>query len=300
MRATSVIFLIVSVVLALIGIVTCAIGVSLAEEQGIELFDTVSDADDNIIYTYNYAGDGIKKIAVDIGDADVNIYGGSDADYIELVNFTQGSYDLTATNLTLSLVDNSSLLKMFSIGQNGINFHGFRHYLHSLDLGDKPRSVNIYLTEKSAVTLLDIAIESGNFSIDNVQLAFDLSIELETGNVVLQNINTTSDLRIKLLSGSVKSQAVTCRAMQLEAETAGIDLDTFHAEQSVNVDIGAGDIHLFPTQRELNGYDVRLTAGQGAIRYFGESVGAEYTVNSAQDENHAFVVKTGNGNIIVE
>ena len=79
---------------------------------------------------------GIKKIAVNIGDADVNVYGGSDADYIELINFPQGVYDLSATNLTLSLVDNSSLLKIFSLGQNGFNFHGFRHFFHSLDFSD--------------------------------------------------------------------------------------------------------------------------------------------------------------------
>lgn len=124
MRATSIIFLILSVVLALIGLLTCGIGASLAEEQGIALFDQVADENNNLISTYNYTGDGIKKIAVDVGNADVHIYGGSDTAYIELINFTQGSYDLSSTNLTLSVVDNSNLLKLFAWGSEGIKFDG--------------------------------------------------------------------------------------------------------------------------------------------------------------------------------
>lgn len=300
MRATSVIFLIVAVVLVLVGIVTCTIGATLAEEQGIELFDTVADADNNLIYTYSYAGEGIKKIAVNIGDADVNVYGGSDSDYIELINFPQGVYDLTATNLTLSLVDNSSLLKIFSLGQNGFNFHGFRHFLHSLDFSDKTRTVNIYLTENSAVTLLDIALGTGDLTVQNIDRPFDLYGKLEAGNVVLENITTTSDVKLTLGTGSVKTEDVLCRALKLEAAVAEVGLDTFCAEQSMEVKLNEGNLTFFPSRRELNGYRVQLDAPAGRISYFGESVGSSYTVDSAEDDARIFSLETGKGNITVE
>lgn len=300
MRATSVIFLIVAVVLVLVGIVTCTVGTTLAEDQGIELFDTVADADNNLIYTYNYAGEGIKKIAVNIGDADVNVYGGSDADYIELINFPQGVYDLSATNLTLSLVDNSSLLKIFSLGQNGFNFHGFRHFFHSLDFSDKTRTVNIYLTETSAVTLLDIALGAGNLRVQNIDRPFDLYGKLETGDVFLENITTTSDVKLTLGTGSIKTEDVLCRALKLEAAAAEVELDTFCAEQSMDVKLTEGNLTFFPSRRELNGYQVQLEAPAGKISYFGESVGSSYTVDSAQDESYAFLLATQKGNITVE
>lgn len=300
MRATSVIFLIVAVVLVLVGIVTCTVGATLAEEQGIELFDTVADADNNLVYTYNYAGEGIKKIAVNIGDADVNVYGGSDADYIELINFPQGVYDLSATNLTLSLVDNSSLLKIFSLGQNGFNFHGFRHFFHSLDISDKTRTVNIYLTENSAVTLLDIALKTGNLTVQNIDRPFDLYGKLEAGDVVLENISTTSDVKLTLGTGSVKTEDVLCRALKLEAASAEVDLDTFCAEQSMEVKLTEGSVTFFPSRRELNGYRVKLSAPAGRVSYFGESVGSSYAVDSTEDETRTFLFETEKGNITVE
>lgn len=300
MRATSVIFLILSVVLALIGLVTCGIGASLAEEQGIALFDQVADENNNLISTYNYTGDGIKKIAIEVGDADVHIYGGSETAYIELINFTEGSYALSSTNLSLSVTDNSSLLKLFSWGSEGINFDGFRHYLHSLDFADKPRTINIYVTSDSAVKLFDIKLENGALTMQDVRFTFDMTVGVGEGSITMENLKTTSDLSMTLEKGNISLDTVAVRNLTIEAGEGGVDMELVYAMQGITASLRVGDIRLASAEDGLPDKRVRLSAPLGTIRYFGESAGRSYSADDTDDEDCTVTLAAENGDIVVE
>lgn len=299
MRATSVIFLILAVILAFIGVVVCGIGASLAEEQGIALFDEVTDANDNLIYTYNYTGDGIKKIAVEVGECEVNVYGNSETAYIELVNFAQGSYDLSATNLTLSVVDNSNLLKLFSWGSEGINFHGFRHYLKALDFADKPRTINIYITGDSAVKQFDLTVGTGTLSMQDLRFTFDLTGAVEAGSITLADITTTSDITIKAGQGSVSFDTVTSRSLTIEAGTAEVDLDACYTLRGIKIDVAEGDVALDTLRPNFNGYIVGLQAPEGEIDYFGTKVGDGYVSTDSDDGAYTIAITAEKGDITV-
>ena len=82
MKPTSIIFLIVSVALALAGLVTMRIAEGIGVREGIQVVaDTTDDGDS--VFTYDFSEDSIGKISVSVGTADINIIGGADKPYIE-------------------------------------------------------------------------------------------------------------------------------------------------------------------------------------------------------------------------
>lgn len=299
MRATSVIFLVLSIILALIGVVLCGIGANLAEEQGIALFDEVTDANDNLVYTYNYAGDGIKKIAVDVGECEVNVYGNSDTAYIELINFAQGSYDLSATNLTLSVVDNSNLLKLFSWGSEGINFHGFRHYLKAFKFEDKPRSINVYLTSDTAVKQFDLSVGTGTLRLQDLRFTFDLVAEVEDGTLSLEDMITTSDITLKAGKGKVAFENVTSRTLTIESEEAAIDLDACYTLRGMEITSARGNIALDTLRQNFDGYNVSLQAPNGTVECFGTAYGDGWMQTDSEDEEYTIAVTAEHGDITI-
>lgn len=299
MRATSVIFLILSVILAMIGVMTCAIGANLAEEEGIALFDQVADAENNLVYTYNYTGDGIKKIAIDVGTAEVHIYGGSDSAYIEMINFPKSAYDLSSSNMTLSVVDNSSLLKILSLGTDGLNFHGFRHYLKAFNFADKQRVINIYVTEDSAIKQFDLTLETGSLYMQDIRHTFDLTAELKEGNVHLSNLATSSDLTLRLESGSLQTEAISTRSLTIEAGLADLELKQTYFARGLNIRVVEGDVAFDTLLSNFSGYITDLQAPQGEIDFFGMPCDSAYTDADNDDEAYTVSIMALKGDITV-
>ncbi|MBR6708363.1 MAG: DUF4097 family beta strand repeat protein [Clostridia bacterium] len=300
MRATSVIFLIISVVLALVGVLTCSIGANMAEEQGIALFDQVPDADNNLIYTHNYTGDGVKKIAIDVGDAEINVYGGSETAYIELINFSESEYDLSTSNLTLSVVDNSSLLRMLEWGENGINFHGFRHFFHSLDFSDKPRAINIYVTTDSAVKAFDLSVGNGSITMQDIEMDFDLTLSLDRGAVKFENLHSTSDFNLTVGQGSLEVIDSVSRGIRLETGTADVDFSGYDVMRYMTVELDKGDFTFSPTQANFAGYFLQLNAPKGEIVCFGKTVDDGYTESNTADEESKISITVKDGDLTID
>ena len=103
MKPTSVIFLIVSVLLACLGVILCMTATSIANEQGIGLFDQVGDGDDNYIHYETFVEEELKKIVVKVSDVKVNVIGGAEESKIELVNFPNNAYQIQAGRSTLQI-----------------------------------------------------------------------------------------------------------------------------------------------------------------------------------------------------
>lgn len=285
-------------ILGICGIVLCGIGENLATEQGIELFDQVADANDNLIYTYNYAGDGIKKVAIEVGDCDVNFIGGSETAYIELINFSEGSYDLSSTNLTLSVVDNSNLLKLFAWGSEGINFHGFRHYLRATDYADKPRTINVYLTGESSVKQFECKLASGALVMQDINHTFDLIAELGEGSIDLERMTTSSDITLSLGTGAIRADTLIARSLTIKGDRVDTDLDVCYTTGALTITTDAGDVDLDTPRDGLSGYRVDLSAPGGVIDYFGREFGKTYAT-AGVDESLSVTINAGRGDITV-
>ena len=122
MKPASIIFLIVSVIIIIAGLVLCTAGVNLAREQDVALFATdVSVVGDDVIATDTFSGEIINKVKINLSDADVRIEpSGTEDTYIELVNFQIGTYDYSVQNKML-LVDNETSIILFCTSQTAIS-----------------------------------------------------------------------------------------------------------------------------------------------------------------------------------
>ncbi|MBQ3125627.1 MAG: DUF4097 family beta strand repeat protein, partial [Clostridia bacterium] len=212
-----------------------------------------------------------------------------------------GSYDLSATNLTLSVTDNSSLLKIFSWGSEGINFHGFRHYLKALDFSDKPRTINIYLTNDTAVKQFSLKAGDGNLTMQDLRFTFDLDGEIKLGDILLENMITTSDIRLKAEQGSVHAVSLTSRTLTIETDTANVDLDSIYTLRGIAIDVAEGDAMVDTLRRDFDEYNVSLQAPNGKVTYFDEAKGDSYTaaVSEETDYEYTLTVHTAQGDIVV-
>ena len=97
MKPTSVIFIIVSVILACTGLLLCMSAENLAVEQGVALFNQQGDSENNYTESFDIDEEYLKKIVVSLNDVSVNVYGGAEKSHIDLINFNNGSYDLTSS-----------------------------------------------------------------------------------------------------------------------------------------------------------------------------------------------------------
>ena len=173
MRPASLIFLVLAVILAISGVITCSVAKSMAAKEGVELFYQTIDTENNSTYTYDMSADTVNKIVLNISDADINIIGNAKSNYIELINFNINTYGFTVSNNVLTVDDTLSLMSIFNFTEGGIEFKGLRHYLNTNAFASKPKTVNIYLTEASMVKMMNITLASGDLNISDITFNTD-------------------------------------------------------------------------------------------------------------------------------
>ena len=85
MKPVSVVFLIISVILIILGILTCSFAMMQARVQGVQLYDT-KNSDGEIENIFDFSSEEIGKIEINVADADVKIICGADNNKIEIRN----------------------------------------------------------------------------------------------------------------------------------------------------------------------------------------------------------------------
>ena len=148
MKPTSIIFIIVTIILACAGVLLCISAENMAKDQGIALFKQEHDGNNNYVETYDDIDEAsLKKLVISLKNADINVYGGAEKSRIELINFSDNSYNLTAskTQITLSGIDGIS--ELINLDTFKINFSGFRNYQNYLKYRNRQKTVNLYLSD---------------------------------------------------------------------------------------------------------------------------------------------------------
>ena len=166
MKPTSIIFIIVTIILACAGVLMCISAENMAKDQGIALFKQEHDGNNNYVETYDDIDEAsLKKLVISLKNADINVYGGAEKSRIELINFSDNSYNLTAskTQITLSGIDGISGL--INLDTFKINFSGFRNYQNYLKYRNRQKTVNLYLSDAAEVIFIDIHTEEGNVTV---------------------------------------------------------------------------------------------------------------------------------------
>lgn len=194
MKPMSKFFLIVSAAIAFIGGVMLIIGSCSAKAQGIQLFPKKTDG--KYIYTVDLENTEVSKIALDVTDADINVYTNQETEYIEFVNFNENYYSVSTTNRVVSFDEYVNLSSVFSFWDQNFSFKGMRSFFSLLKKIDRNKEINIYISDDRDINIFDFKLDKGSVTISNIDTFTDYKLTVGTGDVILKNIKTKSALNI--------------------------------------------------------------------------------------------------------
>lgn len=291
MKPTSIIFLVISVLLVIGGFVTVGVAKQLAAADGIVLTDEAGN--DEYVYSYDYGEDSIGRITVNVKNADINIIGGSDKPYIELVNFSDGMYEFSSTNRILTVNNNTDLSSPASIANLAMNFKGLRSFVNYYNIGALPKTVNIYLCDTHPVKIVDCTVDVGNVMIKNCATSADYNITIGTGELTAEKVSTASALNLVISDGNAR--IARCDIGKLSAEIKAGDIDAEAQLGKVDVILSAGDF-TYNSYGSLELTNLSLFTNVGKITVDGEDYGG-YLENSGLPSESAIDVDISAGDI---
>lgn len=241
MKPTSIIFLIVSVFLIIGGFATAGIAKQLAASDGVVLTDEMSEEAGGYIYNYEYGKDSIGRITVNVKEADVNIIGGAEKPYVELLNFPEGMYEFSSSNRILSIKNNTDLSDLSNIANMAMNFRGLRSFVGFMNMRSLPKTINIYMSAANPVKIVDCQIQNGNVVLENCNAPSDYNISIGDGNLNVSRIDTASALNVTVDSGNVEISQSDISKLSVELEKGSVSAEALF--DTVEAKIGKGDFN---------------------------------------------------------
>lgn len=297
MRPTSVIFLIISILIACLGVMLCLGAVSMADENGEKLFAQVKQEDGNYVIT-KYFGlaegeepdsssnkNDTKKIELVFENVDVTIKGGSSVNKIEFVNFTDGMFSYKASvGGALTVEDLTGIMKMLSFSTSGINFKGFRNLLFYHEYNQLDRSVVIYLSDDSNVNNISCTVNNGNIKVENISRQCDLALTTSEGDISIDKLSMNSSVTVNAENGSVTVSDSSLYDLTVEAGKASVDVSGTEIFKSVLINAKDGDVSYEHIGLTFDGFDVEMKTLDGKLTINGNlSLNPEYTYDGAPD-----------------
>lgn len=274
MKPTSVIFLIVSVLLACLGVVLCMTATSLANEQGISLFTQIGDDDDNYVHYESFTEEELKKIVIKVSDVKVNVIGGAEESKIELVNFPNNAYQIQAGRSTLQISDNAGISGIIDVENLKINFNGFRDYLHYVfDDSVKEKSLNLYLTESADLVNLNITTTTGDISVSDFNTDCDFKIVISDGVVEFRDVVTESSVQIEATeSANINIDNVIADEIRIMSPNSEcfVDITDTTFSRAMYIEVKSGDVYYDRVESDFAGLDVKLEASGNTISVYNE------------------------------
>lgn len=263
MKPVSIVFIIISVFLIIVGFITCSVGMVQAKAQGIQLYDTKNE-DDEIVYTYDFSSDDIGKIEINAGDADVKIVCGADSNKIEIKNFSSTKYVCQVENKALVMEAGMNILSLTDLAQGEIRFKGFRYYVNDFFSGKTlgRKSVTVYVTDTFDIKVFDVDVINGDVEIVNSACDADYNVTVESGNIKLSNIETSSVVSLKInKGGDIDLDGVIAKTVSAYASEGKFD-----GEVSANeVFVEAGKDVALAVGYNLEEYNYDIEAPLGKI-----------------------------------
>ena len=297
MKPTSIIFLIVSLVIVLIGLGTAGIASRLAVSQEIEL-GMIAAEDGNYYSKPEYDADNVGKIDISVERATVNIIGGSEKSYVELVNFADGMYAVASTNRVFTLGDGADLASFSGIISMVSNFKGLRAFVDGFSMRNLERTVNVYLNSEYPVNAVYVSLDEGTVNIKSCRSLTDYYINVESGDVNITDTGTTSVIKVTVEKGNVKID--DCDIEQMSVSVKSGDVNAVSQINRFTATIETGDFS-YSSYSAFAGTNVKLAASSGAITVDGNSVGGYMQTGDSSTGNMIeAIVNFGDINIKTE
>ncbi|NLK38912.1 MAG: DUF4097 domain-containing protein [Clostridiales bacterium] len=294
MKPSSIIFLILSLILIIGGIITCVIASAMAKGNDLPLFSQVKTPDGDLLYTCEYDPENINRIELAIDTATINVFS-SEEDKIELLNFTEGSYSRGITSQAYVIDENFNLSQLFVFDQGGFSFSGLRQYFRNFSFKPKEKTINVYISSET-IKSLSITLKEGVINIDDVSLAGDFNLNVTEGKVNLNNVSTSSYVKLSgdnctadIKGGNIKSLQYTVTKGELKTEDITIN--------AAKIALESGDINLNLTE-DITTYMIEAKTDSGKITVDGSTY-QEVLLQGEENEDRKLDIKIKSGNIVL-
>ena len=290
MKPTSIIFIIIAVMMASVGLLLCFTASNMANDQGVALFTQTGDADSNYTSVHEFDGAAVKKLVLNMSDTTVNIIGGADSNRVEMVNFPDGTYDLSIGKSTLQLSDASGIGSFIDIDNFKINFNGFRDYLHYFKYRDKKSSVNVYFTDDASAIILSVT-SGGDVNLQDLRLDCDYKVIVSKGDVNVSNVKTDSSIDIDSTDdSSVNISASSFNEIIVNGVTAYTEIKNTTFTRSMYINIKSGSVSYDRLEPDFTGFNLLLRADSGVIKYNSERI-----INGKYEEKNYIDISADTG-----
>lgn len=295
MKPASIISLIISVLLIIIGLVVCMTAQNMAKSNGEYLF--AEEVDGDYKQTVELSDTEITKIELIADDCTINIIGGSDRSCIEFVNFRENYYSLSTSNRILSFDEIPDVMSMLKFWENGFSFKGMRYILNFKQKVDDEREkvINVYLDEKE-IKIFDIKSAKCTVNIQSMMTETDYNLDVDDLILNVKNVNTSSALNIgsekkSAVSAEVNITALGVNSLAVYADTLRFNAAVLRTTGSVNINGKEGFVTMtgLPKIKDSDySFDLRSTSGNITIE--GESVHSPYTTTVTEQKGIYTVV----------
>ncbi|MBR5445406.1 MAG: hypothetical protein IKV57_04750 [Clostridia bacterium] len=292
MRPTSVISMIVALLLIAAGFVTCLIAENMAEADGELLF--AETRADGLVNTIDLSDTSISKLELNVSDAKICIYGGSETSYMELVNFRENYYSFNASNRVVSLDEVPDVASMLKFWENGMSFKGIR-YLLDFQKEEEPageKMINVYLGgENIDLKILEITGNACDVQLENLPYSADYTIAIKEGSLSTANCRNASsltlsgtDLRADMRDSRFNTFTVSCSKLDFTGNLLYLPMTSIDCEV-VHMD-------LIPTQ-SIGSQNYNLTLEVGSITVNGNNTGSSFLQNASSNNRFELFATSG-------
>lgn len=294
MKPTSIIFLIISVILIVGGIITCAVAKDIAVTDGYVLFNDAEGGGSYVRHDFRAAD--INKIDLVVTDAEINVYGGAEESYIEFFHFRDGLYTLASAGNTITLNEIPDLKSLLSF-QGGFSFSGMRYFLRFGNTVSGPKKVNVYIGADSAIKVISVTGKNCTVYAEKMGTRADLIVTAdESITLTGKELRTASALTLEAPTVSVNMEDCSLNEFHLTADTTQSMLDRFYCtDLYADLDTGTLEVHI---PANANNYRYEITGSQAVCHLNGETIPLPYQPEVTDSTpTGEIVITAGNANV---
>jgi hypothetical protein len=261
-KLSSIIILIISILLILIGFFTCKYARSLAPNDAA--IDGADISDGQLFSEIAYSDQNVSKIVLDLSDCSVTIRGGADSSYVELTNFEPNKYIGSVSNKSLTLSNNISISDYLSLDGTGVQFAGVWQTLRSYYLADEigKRKAVIYISDDEDIKQLSLTLDNCNIRVLDVQMNCDVTVTAVNSTMEFNTVDVSSFKVTCSDQSSLSMLSVSSDTMELsinDCPLTGLSLLT----SSLSIEATKTDISLYSIL--FNKLDLTLDEGDVAL-----------------------------------
>ncbi len=296
MRPTSIISLVVSVLLIIVGLTTCIIAQNMANANGEALFSEMKS--EGYVSTVDLSDVDISKIELIVTDAEINICGTSETSYIEFVNFRENYYTLAIANKTLSFDEIPDMVSMLKFWENGFSFKGMRHVFNFKKDTDSQKAINVYIGSDLNIKIFNISADNCVLKLDKLALGSDYNLNIENGELEVTALKTTSAFKANGKNLKIHAASLAANTVEVAADSLQMKVDSFRANGSAKIEAALGSIDLTSAQ-DMNLLNLDLDTVTGTVRVNGTNVGTSFRQSNGQSADHVIQIITDSADISV-